>query len=137
MNQMAPSKTASCLIFLNVISCIVTVKCSCGGTQCQVLVQEVNSAFLFRSKATQEGVRLVHLNLESSGKHSNDSYVLYKPINLKNRILPYRWPLAQNVSEVMLGLPYDYDVLSLGLLTIQVRDIACPLKIVRMDVSKN
>ncbi|XP_067018843.1 uncharacterized protein [Acropora muricata] len=127
MNQMARSKTASCLILLNVISCIVTVK-SCGDTQCQALVQEVDSAFLFRSKATQEGVRLVHLNLEFAGQHSNDSYVLYKPLKLKNRILPYRWTWAQSVSEAMLGLPYDYDVLSLGLLTIQVRDIAVPLK---------
>ncbi|XP_068743032.1 uncharacterized protein [Montipora capricornis] len=127
MNHIARSKTASCLIFLYVISCIVTAK-SCGDTQCQVLVQEVDSAFLFRSKATQEGVRLVHLNLEFSGQHSNDSYVLYKPLNPKNRILPYRWAWSQSVSEPMLTMPYDYDVLSLGLLTYQVRDIAVPLK---------
>ena len=37
-----------------------------------VLVQEVDSAFLFRSKATQEGVRLVHLNLQFSGQQSDD-----------------------------------------------------------------
>ena len=120
---MARSRTVLCLIFLYVNCCIVRAK-SCGDTRCQVLVEEGDSASQFRSKATEEGVRLVYLNFAISGEPFNCSY---KPLISKNKILPYRWTWARSVSEVMLSLSYDYDVLSLGLMTNQVRGMAVPL----------
>ena len=83
---MARSKTASCLIFLCLICCIVRVK-PCGDTLCQVLAQEAESMSLFRSKATEEGVRLVYMNIAMFGQPLSEPY---KPLISDNRILPYR-----------------------------------------------
>lgn len=121
---MARSRTASCLIFIFVTCCIIGAK-SCGDSRCQVLVEVGDSASQFRSKASEEGVRLVYLNFAISGPQFNGSY---KPLISKNKILPYRWTWARSVSEAMLSLSFDYDVLSLGLMTNQVRGMAVPLK---------
>ncbi len=75
----------------------------------------------FRLKASEKGVRLVYLNL----KIGNDSY---HPLELRDEFLPYRWVWANTISESMLSLSYDYDILSLGLLTYQVRKMDVQLE---------
>lgn len=116
-----------CFLVVNLSSLLTcyTVVCysladSCKEMKCQVL-EERDYSSEFRFKASEEGVRLVYLNF----KIFNDSY---DPPVPKNSILPYRWTWAQSVSESMLALSYDYDVLSLGLLKNQVRSIIVTLK---------
>ena len=116
-----------CFLVVNLSSLLTfyTVVCyssadSCKEMKCQVL-EERDYSSEFRFKASEEGVRLVYLNF----KIFNDGY---DPPVPKNRILPYRWTWAQSVSESMLALSYDYDVLSLGLLKNQVRSIMVTLK---------
>ena len=121
---MASEKAVSCLIFLCLICCIVGIE-SCGESHCQVAVVDEDSAAHFRSKATEEGVRLVHLYFTITDELSNGSY---RPLVSKQRILPYRWAWAQSLTEPMLSLPYDYDVLSLSLLNNQVRGMMVSLK---------
>ena len=121
---MALEKAVSCLSFLCLICCIVGIE-SCGERHCQVVVIEGDSASHFRSKATEEGVRLVHLDFAIPDELSNDSY---EPLISKNRILSYRWAWARSLTEPMLSLSYDYDVLSLGLLNNQVRGMVVSLK---------
>jgi len=70
----------------------------------------------FRSKASEKGVRLVYLNL----KIGNDSY---DPLELQDEFLPHRWVWASKITEPMLTLPDDYDILSFGLLNHQVRSM--------------
>lgn len=57
---------------------------------------------------------MVYLDL----KIGNDSY---NPLDLKDEFLSDRWVWASKISEPMLSLSFDYDILSLGLLTYQVR----------------
>ena len=116
-----------CFLVVNLSSLLTcyTVVCyssadSCKEMKCQV-IEERDYSSEFRVKASEEGVRLVYLNF----KIFNDSY---DPLVPKNRILPHRWTWAQSVSESMLALSYDYDVLSLGLLKNQVRSIMVTLK---------
>ena len=52
----------------------------------------------------------------------------YNPLDSQNRILPYRWTWTQSISEPMLSLSYDYDVLSLGLLKNQATSMEVSLK---------
>ena len=58
---------------------------------------------------------MVYLNL----KFGNDSYY---PLVLQH-FLSYRWVWANNITEPMLSLPDDFDILSLGLLNYQVRSM--------------
>ena len=55
-------------------------------------------------------------------KIGNDSY---HPLELQDEFLSDRWVWANKISKPMLSLSFDYDIISLGLLTYQVR---------RMDV---
>ena len=49
---------------------------------------------------------------------------LYHPLDLtKDEFLSDRWVWARKISEPMLSLSFDYDILSLGLLTYQVRQM--------------
>nr|XP_058969706.1 uncharacterized protein LOC131796076 [Pocillopora verrucosa]XP_058969707.1 uncharacterized protein LOC131796076 [Pocillopora verrucosa] len=82
--------------------------------QCKVLTVGEGTASEFRVKASEKGVRLVYLNLE----FRNDSY---RP--LESEFLPYRWVWASLISEPMLSMSYDYDILSLGLLKYQTRSM--------------
>ena len=45
----------------------------------------------------------------------------YDPLDLKDEFLADRWVWAPKISEPMLSLSFDYDILSLGLLTYQVK----------------
>ena len=116
-----------CFLVVNLCSLLTcyTVVCyssadSCKEMKCQLL-EERDYSSEFRFKASEEGVRLVYLNF----KIFNDSY---DPLVPNNRILPYRWTWAQSVSQSMLSLSHDYDVLSLGLLKNQVRSMMVTLK---------
>ena len=76
--------------------------------QCKVVPVGKRNASEFRVKASEKGVRLVYLDLN----FLNDSY---RPFEF----LPNRWVWASLISEPMLSMSYDYDILSLGLLKYQ------------------
>jgi len=59
---------------------------------------------------------MVYLHL----KIGNNSY---DPLELDDEFLSHRWVWANTISEPMLSLSYDFDILSLGLLTYQVRSM--------------
>ncbi|XP_067019321.1 uncharacterized protein [Acropora muricata] len=98
---------------------------NCSETQCLLLldgdepVAPVASEFHF--KASQNGVRLVYINLVIGNAS-------YDPLDDPDVFLPHRWIWANTIHEPMLSLPDDYDILSLGLLNYQVRSIDVKLK---------
>ena len=90
---------------------------NCSEAQCKILlVIRKGTASEFRVKASERGVRIVYLDL----KFRNDSY---RPLESENEFLPNRWVWASLISEPMLSLSYDYDILSLGLLKYQTRSM--------------
>lgn len=96
-------------------------KQNCSEFQCKAVLVGENIASEFESKASEKGVRMVYLNLEIG----NDSY---HPLELEDEFFPERWVWARSISEPMLSLPYDYDILSLGLLNNQVRSMTVKLE---------
>ena len=94
---------------------------NCSETRCKLLPVGEGFASEFRSKAFEKGVRLVYLNLIIG----NDSY---DPLELQDEFLPHRWVWASKISEHMLTLPDDYDILSLSLLNYQVRSMDVQLE---------
>ena len=58
-------------------------------------------------------------------KIGNDSY---DPLQATNEFLPYRWVWTPTISEHLISLSYDYDILSLGLLKRQVRSMEVKLE---------
>ena len=89
---------------------------NCSEAKCQVLPVGEGTASELRVKASEKGVRIVYLDL----KFRNDSY---RPLESENEFLPNRWVWASLISEPMLSLSYDYDILSLGLLKYQTRSM--------------
>ena len=89
---------------------------NCSEAQCKVVPVGKGTASEFRVKASEKGVRIVYLDL----KFRNDSY---RPLESENEFLPNRWVWASLISEPMLSLSYDYDILSLGLLKYQTRSM--------------
>ena len=114
------------VIFLAAL-CLIATYCTADQTQCnealcKVLpVKEDVAPERFQLLASEKGVRMIYLNL----KIGNDTY---HPLELKDEFLPWRWVWAKSISEPMLSLPYDYDILSLGLLNYQVRSITIQLQ---------
>ena len=106
-------------IFLAVL-CFSVVACTspkdCNEVQCKLLPVGEDLESKFQLIASEKGVRIVYLNLEIG----NDSY---RPLDVNDEFLPERWVWARSISEPMLSLSYDYDVLSLGLLNYQVRSM--------------
>ena len=94
---------------------------NCSLVNCKVLPVGENIASEFRLKASEKGVRMIYLNL----KIGNNSY---SPLELQDEFQPDRWVWARSNKEPMLSLPYDYDILSLGLLNYQVRSMTLPLR---------
>ncbi|XP_022805373.1 uncharacterized protein LOC111342531, partial [Stylophora pistillata] len=77
----------------------------------------------FRLNASEEGVRMIYLNL----KIGNESYHSLESPRL---FLPEKWVWVHSIGEPMLSLPYDYDILPnelTGRLTQQVRSRDAPL----------
>ena len=89
---------------------------NCSEAKCQVLLVGEGTASKLRVKASEKGVRIVYLDL----KFRNDSY---RPLESENEFLPNRWVWASLISEPMLSLSYDYDILSMGLLKYQTRSM--------------
>ena len=95
---------------------------NCSQTQCLLLpVGDEPVAAEFHFKASQNGVRLVYINLVIGNAS-------YDPLELPDVFLPHRWIWANTIHEPMLSLPEDYDMLSAGLLSYQVRSIEVKLK---------
>ena len=94
---------------------------NCRKLNCKVLPVGENLESEFRLKASEKGVRIVYLNL----KIGNNSY---NPLELQDEFLPDRWVWARSNNEPMLSLPFDFDILSLGLLNYQTGSITVPLR---------
>ena len=94
---------------------------NCSVENCKVLPVGEDLESEFRLKASEKGVRIIYLNL----KIGNNSY---NPLDLPDEILPNSWTWAPSITEPMLSLPLDFDVLSLGLLNYQVRSMTMPLR---------
>ena len=117
---MAPNFVfALCMIFACLVSCQAKPE-NCSEALCKLLLVGEGFTAEFRVKASEKGVRMVYLNL----KIGNDSY---HPLESPTLFLSERWVWANSISEPMLSLPYDYDILSLGLLTYQERSMDAPL----------
>ena len=112
-------------VIILAVLCLIATHCAAEPTQCSKAVCKVlpveDVAFKFKLLASEKGVRMIYLNL----KIGNDTY---HPLELKDEFLPWRWVWAKSISEPMLSLPYDYDILSLGLLNYQVRSITIQLQ---------
>ena len=94
---------------------------NCRKLNCKVLPVGENLESEFRLKASEKGVRIVYLNL----KIGNNSY---NPLELQDEFLPDRWVWARSNNEPMLSLPFNFDILSLGLLNYQTGSITVPLR---------
>ena len=94
---------------------------NCRKLNCKVVPVGENIESEFRLRASEKGVRIVYLNL----KIGNNSY---NPLALQDEFLPDRWVWARSNNEPMLSLPFDFDILSLGLLNYQVRSMTVPLR---------
>ena len=94
---------------------------NCSVKNCKVLPVGEDLESEFRLKASEKGVRIIYLNL----KIGNSSY---NPLDLPDEIVPNSWIWAPSITEPMLSLPLDFDVLSLGLLNYQVRSMTVPLR---------
>ena len=94
---------------------------NCRKLNCKVLPVRENLESEFRLKASEKGVRVVYLNL----KIGNNSY---NPLDLPDEFLPNRWVWARSNNEPMLSLPFDFDILSLGLLNYQVGSMTVSLR---------
>ncbi|XP_066025762.1 uncharacterized protein [Pocillopora verrucosa] len=103
-------------VFLFFLSSCQTEAGNYSEAQCKVLTVGEGTASEFRVKASDRGVRIVYLDL----KFRNDSY---RPSESENEFLPNRWVWASLISEPMLSLSYDYDILSVGLLKYQTRSM--------------
>ena len=94
---------------------------NCSLVNCKVFPVGENIASEFRLKASEKSVRMIYLNL----KIGNNSY---NPLELQDEFLPDRWVWARSNKEPMLSLLYDYEILSLGLFSYQVRSMTVPLR---------
>ena len=121
--NMAASKAVAFQSLACVWFCVSTAAAvqNCSLVNCKVLQVGENIASEFRLKASEKGVRMIYLNL----KIGNNSY---NPLELQDEFQPDRWVWARSNKEPMLSLPYDYDILSLGLLNYQVRSMKLPLR---------
>ncbi|KAJ7386787.1 hypothetical protein OS493_006815 [Desmophyllum pertusum] len=104
------------LIFWLLKSCHGTNKKSCNETQCKLVIAGNDLPSEFRPKSTEDGVRMVYLNL----KVGNNSY---NPLQSYDKFQPNKWSWARDIGEPMLSFSYQYQVLSLGLLSNQVRNM--------------
>ena len=100
---------------------LATTEQNCRELNCKVTSVGENLESEFRLKASEKGVRIVYLNL----KIGNNSY---NPLDLPDEFLPDRWVWARSNNEPMLSLPFNFDILSLGLLNYQVGSMTVPLR---------
>ena len=87
----------------------------CGVGQCKLVLVGQNPAVAFQQLASEDGVRLVYLNLEIGNNSVH-------PLESDERFLPKRWIWAKTIREPMLLMTDDaHDIHSLGLLRRQKR----------------
>ena len=87
----------------------------CGVDQCKLVLVGQNPAVAFQQLASEDGVRLVYLNLEIGNKSVH-------PLESDERFLAKRWIWAKTIREPMLLMTDDaHDIHSLGLLRRQKR----------------
>ena len=87
----------------------------CGVGQCKLVLVGQNPAIAFQQLASEDGVRLVYLNLEIGNNSVH-------PLESDERFLPKRWIWAKTIREPMLLMTDDaHDIHSLGLLRRQKR----------------
>ena len=114
-------------VFFLTVLCMIAMHCAGEQTQfseapCKVLpVGDVASKFKHLASET-EGVRMIYLNLTVG------TWPPFSELYVEGEFLPWRWVWAKSISEPMLSLPHDYDILSLGLLNYQVRSITIQLQ---------
>ena len=92
-------KTILLLFLCFLVSSTAEQNCS----ECSLVPVGEDLSSEFQLKASEEGVKLVYLQLKIIG---NDSY---SRLNVENEFLPDWWVYARSISEPMLSLPYDYD----------------------------
>ena len=90
------------------------------SAQCNLLVDGNDMSAEFQSKSSEYGVRMVYLHL-NVGNNS------HSPLQSPEKFLPNRWTWARGVEEPMLYFSYQYQILSLGLLKNQVRNMEITL----------
>lgn len=88
----------------------------CSEQKCNLSIDRNNPQIEFLSKSSEDGVRMVYLHLNIG----NESY---NPLHSYDKFLPSRWTWARDIGEPMLSFSYQYEVLSLGLLRNQVRNM--------------
>ena len=93
---------------------------TCAETQCKLLIDGNDLTTEFQSKTSEDGVRMVYLQLNVGNE-------TYNPLQSRDRFLNNRWIWTRGVDEPMLYISYQYEVLSLGLLKNQVRNIEVTL----------
>ena len=98
------------------IYAVIAQKGYYNKVECKLLPTQHDISYQFRLKASEEGVRMVYLNLKIGN-------VSYHPLELQEEFLADRWVWANNITEPMLSLSDDFDILSLGLLNYQVRNM--------------
>ena len=87
----------------------------CGVGQCKLVLVGQNPAVAFQQLASEDGVRLVYLNLEIGNNSIH-------PLESDERFLAKRWIWAKTIREPMLLMTDDaHDFHSLGLLRRQKR----------------
>ena len=113
------------LIVAFVVFLYFSASCNAGedNSEVQCKVQTIGKAISseFRAKASEEGVRIVYINLRAG----NDTY---HPLEQQDEFLPSQWVWAKSIKEPMLSFPFDYDILSLGLLNFQVRRVTVEIE---------
>ena len=110
------SKTVLLLIFWLLNPCY-GANDTCIKTQCKLMLTRNDLSSEFRSKSTKLGVRMVYLNLKVAGNES------YNPLQSHDKFQPSKWTWARDIGEPMLSFSYQYQVLSLGILSNQVRNM--------------
>ena len=88
--------------------------------RCKLLVDGNDMSAEFQSKSSEYGVRMVYLHL-NVGNNS------HSPLQSPEKFLPNRWTWARGVEEPMLYFSYRHQILSLGLLKNQVRNMEITL----------
>ncbi|XP_046856039.1 uncharacterized protein LOC124449134 [Xenia sp. Carnegie-2017] len=94
------------LFFLN-IALVIARNCP----RCSIFGESLNITEIFPRLEKKE-VRIVYFNLNVASNTTR-----------QNRILSRRWTWAKSNQEPLLALSYDHDVLSLGLLKNQAKEL--------------
>ena len=110
------SKPVLYLIFWLALKQCHAVDETCSATPCKLAIARNELPSEFRSKSTEHGVRMVYLNLKVGDENIN-------PLQSNDKFQPNKWTWARDIGEPMLSFSYQYQVLSLGILSNQVRNM--------------